>query len=235
MKNILSKYKYILVIIFILILVCIYVFNNYKVDNSNLNEEVEIIDKVEEKINTNYYIDIKGEVNNPGVYEISSDSRLIDVVNIAGGLTDNADISLLNLSKKVVDEMNIKIYSKKEVNDAINEIQREPEVIEIIKEIEKECICPSINNDACINNNKNITETNNEENNNLIEDINDELININTATIDELVKIPGIGESKASSIIKYREKNKFITIEDIKNVSGIGDSTFENIKSYITV
>ena len=61
------------------------------------------------------------------------------------------------------------------------------------------------------------------------------LVNINTATIDELQTIKGVGESKAKSIIEYRKENKFIKIEDIKNVSGIGDSLFEKIKDYITI
>jgi competence protein ComEA len=81
-------------------------------------------------------------------------------------------------------------------------------------------------NDACIK----------EENNTDIK-VEDEkkLINLNNALKEELMNIPGIGESKAKSIIEYRNKNKFITIEDIKNVSGIGDSVFEKIKGYITI
>lgn len=65
---------------------------------------------------------------------------------------------------------------------------------------------------------------------------NSSLVNINTATTKELLSITGIGESKASNVIKYREENgNFSSIEDIKNVSGIGDSLFEKIKKYITV
>lgn len=61
-----------------------------------------------------------------------------------------------------------------------------------------------------------------------------ELININTADSDELNKINGIGKSKAEAIIKYREENGgFKSIEEIKNVSGIGEATFEKIKSSI--
>lgn len=62
------------------------------------------------------------------------------------------------------------------------------------------------------------------------------LININSAPQTELEKLPGIGPTKAAQIITYRETNgNFLTIEDIKKVSGIGDATFENIKNYITV
>ena len=65
---------------------------------------------------------------------------------------------------------------------------------------------------------------------------NSSLVNINTATTKELSSITGIGESKASNIVKYREENgNFSSIEDIKNVSGIGDSLFEKIKKYIKV
>ncbi len=65
--------------------------------------------------------------------------------------------------------------------------------------------------------------------------ITNRLVNINTASIDELLTVSGIGKSKAEAIITYRQKEKFKTIEDIKNVSGIGDALFEQIKSSITV
>lgn len=61
-------------------------------------------------------------------------------------------------------------------------------------------------------------------------------VNINTATSEELEKLPGIGQAMASRIVTYRKENgKFSKIEDIKNVSGIGDAKFNNIKSYIYV
>lgn len=72
----------------------------------------------------------------------------------------------------------------------------------------------------------------------IIEDTktNKNLVNINTATQTELETLTGIGPSTALKIIKYREENgKFKTIEDIKNVSGIGDSKFESIKDEICV
>lgn len=94
------------------------------------------------------------------------------------------------------------------------------EVLEKFRE--ENCVCEKCNitNDACISS----TTTDNQ------------LININTADEKKLQNINGVGEAKAKSIIEYREENGlFTTIEDIKNVPGIGDSLFEKIKAYITV
>lgn len=158
-------------------------------------------------------VDVKGMVVNPGVYEIDKKARVNDAILLAGGLKEGADTSLINLAKVVEDEMTIIVYSNEEVREKYKE--------EVCV-----CDCPLISNDACIentNNTSNNTNTNN-------------LVNINTATYEELLTINGIGSAKAEAIIKYREENgKFNSIEDIKNVSGIGDSLFEKIKAYITV
>lgn len=73
------------------------------------------------------------------------------------------------------------------------------------------------------------------DNNDNSEQNNSKLININTASKEELCKLTGIGENKAKLIIEYREKNKFTKIDDITKVSGIGKKTFEKIKNDITV
>ena len=59
-------------------------------------------------------------------------------------------------------------------------------------------------------------------------------ISINTATKEELLTLPDIGDSKANAIIEYRKKSKFKSIEDIKKVSGIGDKLYDKIKDFIT-
>jgi competence protein ComEA len=201
-----------------------------KIEENNVVENIkkEEIEKVKEEVNAiNCYVDIKGAVFNPNVYECKSDDRIIDIINLAGGLRDDADTSLINLSKKIEDQMTIIIYTKKQVNDA-KERLNQPKVIEIIKEIEKECKCLDDINDGCIN--ENIEETNkNKENNNTSK------VNINTASKEQLMTLPGIGESKANQIINYRNNTPFKNIEDLKNVTGIGDSTFDNLKDYITV
>lgn len=180
---------------------------------------VEKIKKETKKEDTEklYMVDIKGEVISPGIYELPSTSRVIDVINKAGGLTDIADTSVINLSKKIEDEMVIIIYSEYEVNNWLKTKQEEDYLQEKCQNSEDS----KIENDACINDD-------------VIEN-NETIININTATKEELMTLSGIGETKALAIISYREKTPFTSIEDIKNVSGIGDSTYNEIKDHITV
>lgn len=162
-----------------------------------------------------YKVDIKGQVNSPGIYELQKESRIIDVINIAGGLTEDADTSVINLSKKITDEMVIIIYSKEQVLNFSQTKEIEKQVQEKCKNNEEY----TIDNDACIESNKPFTGK----------------VNINTATKEELMSLQGIGESKANDIIKYRESNGiFNSIEEIKKVTGIGDNLFASIKENIT-
>ncbi len=200
-------------------------------------EEKVIIEPIakeitKEEIIENCYVDVKGEVVNPGVYECENNSKVIDIINLAGGLTKNADVSVINLSKTVHNEMLIIIYNKKQIEDAKKRLN-EPTIIEVIKEIEKECICPDVVNEACP-----FTEPIKEEEivkeENVIEDTNTK-VNINTSNKEELMTLPKIGEAKALSIINYRTTKKFEKTEDIMEVSGIGDSIFNDIKDLIEV
>lgn len=206
--------------------------NDKEVANEELIKEEDASESIiieEENEQTKIvYVDIKGAVNNPGVYEIEETKKVIDVVELAGGLTVQADTSLINLAKKVSNEMVIIIYTVDEVKKAI---QENP----IIKIVEKECICPEIKNDACLKEENIIDNINNKEDDNN-KDKEDFIININEATKEELMNLSGIGESKAEAIISYREENgKFKKIEDIKNVPGIGETLYEQIKNSITV
>lgn len=205
-----NKLKIISVVLIILI---IFICSSYK------PKEV----KAEESNKTcAYFVDIKGSVNNPGVYEVDCNKRVIDVINIAGGLTDNADTTILNLSKKVKDEMYIIVYSNDEIKEYKQKLLPSKE---IIKQVEEKIICPDNSNDACEKTNTSSKK----------EEVKvDGKININTATKDELMTLTGIGESKADKIIEYRNSNKFSTIDDIKNISGIGESIFNKIKDNIT-
>ena len=104
----------------------------------------------------------------------------------------------------------------------------------VVKYIEKECSCPDTINDACMKK-ADIAESK-ETKSSKDTASPDNKVSINTASLEELQTIPGIGESKAKAIIEYREKNgNFKDIEEIKNISGIGESTFEKLKEYITI
>lgn len=187
------------------------IFILYKNNSSSKEEIVDIFEepeeiKQEESNSKKVIVDIKGMINNPGVYEVDSNLRVNDVIELAGGLKEGADTSNINLAKLVSDEMTIIIYSTEEV-------------IEKFKQEVCICNCPYIQNDACIN-------SNNDSN----------LININTAGIEELTTLTGIGDVKAEAIIKYRsEVGKFKTKEELLNVEGIGEALFEKIKDNITV
>lgn len=209
------------VIIFILVggLVgfCIYKFrDNFKVKKKDKDIVLEKNITKKKNITTDkYQVDIKGEINYPGIYKVDSDLRVMDVIKLAGNLTENADTSVINLSKKITDEMVIIVYSKEQVADF-------KKTKEIEKQVEEKCIQPtedSIKNDACINCSKVSGK-----------------ININNASLDELKNLTGIGEKKAKDIITYREKNGFFkVIEDIMKVTGIGENNFAQIKESITV
>ena len=163
-----------------------------------------------------YKVDIKGEVNNPGIYTMSSSSRVIDCIEKAGGLTNNANTTVINLSKKISDEMVIIIYSNAEVEKFKETKKQEEQVQDYCRQKDEN----SLKNDACISNDNKSGTT---------------LVSINSGSVEELSKLPGIGEAKAKKIIEYRDQNGlFKTIEDIKNVPGIGENIFAQIKDYIT-
>ena len=195
----------------------------------------------EKKQNDKIKVDVKGAIKNPGVYELENSSNVIDLINLAGGLKKNADTSNLNLSKKLEDQMVIKVFTKNEL-------------LQIAKEnslsSNNECTSDSViitecneNNASIINSNtttsKSLDNSNSSKSNEQVISSNQntsKLISINSATKEELMTLNSIGESKATAIIEYRNTNgPFKTIDEIKNVSGIGDALFEKIKSNITI
>lgn len=247
MISFIKKYKYYLFFVTVILLIIGSVIIRMKLRESNeiLYDEIDLVreeenideekeeDKIVEEVIDKVFVDIKGAVNGPGVYEIENDKRIIDVIKMAGGLRDDADTSLINLAKKIEDSMVVIIYTEEEVKNAKEENK-------IVKIVENTCICPSIENDACLNNDDNIKE--NKDTNNIKEDDSkidsniEDKININTASLLDLETLPGIGTSKAKAIIDYRDTNgSFNSVEDIKNVTGIGESLYEKIKDYITV
>lgn len=220
-----KKYKYLIVsVLGVLILILVLSISNLSKEEVDVVLENEVVEEVEKEeiveIIDKIKIDIKGAVLNPGVYELEQNSRVSDAISISGGLIDTADTSTINLSKLLKDEMVIIIYTK----DEIKEMRKGNTVV---KYIEKECVCPKLENDACIED----KVTNNETKENV-----SGKVSLNNATIDELMTLSGIGESKAKLIIEYREQNGgFKSIDEITNVKGIGQSTYEKIKDNLTL
>ncbi len=133
---------------------------------------------------------ICGAIECPGVYELPSGSRVVEIIDAAGGLRADASANALNQARLLVDGEMIEVLTVSEA--AVRQVALEDEA--------------------------------------------DSRVNINTADADELKTLPGIGDSKAASILSYREEHgAFAAIEDIKNIEGIKDGVFSNIKDLIRV
>ena len=164
-----------------------------EVKGEEVDAATEISEILEESLSEVIMVDIKGAVRVPGVYEMNAKDRVIDVIDRAEGIIDNADSKGVNFAQKVEDQMVIYI----------------PEIGE-----EYESPVQTIESSS-----EGTT-----------------LVNINEADKNRLMTLNGIGASKADSIIRYRDEHGFFkTIDDIKNVSGIGNATFENLKEMITI
>lgn len=220
----LKKYwKYLLTLILVLFLFAIIGYFKEKNDEISTKsiKKLSYVSKKTSNLKT-LFVDVKGAVNAPGVYELEDGKRVIDAINLAGGFSDKADTINVNLSKRLTDEMFIVIYTKQEIYN-----YKKSNETSNINCASFECVCPDVKNDACIEKNLK-AENNKKEANNKV--------SINNATKEDLMSLTGIGESKANAIINYRNENGlFKQIEDIKNVSGIGDSVFEKIKNNITL
>ena len=234
-----NKIIYIFICIIIVILCVIILFFLDKKDASS--EDYNYLEISEESINSNttennntevqnnIYIHIMGEVKNPGVVIAKEGDRIKDIIEKAGGTTEKADLKNINLAYKVEDGQKINIPNIDE-NKNENVLQE--------KDDEKN---KSTTNNTNNKNAKNVNHITKSSGTNVIVDGNNNeskssKVNINTATQTELETLNGIGPSTASKIIKYRnEKGKFKKIEDIKNVSGIGEAKFKKIEADIVV
>ncbi|MFP3919148.1 helix-hairpin-helix domain-containing protein, partial [Lysinibacillus telephonicus] len=164
-------------------------------------EQLNSEDEQQEQLVVNKVIvDVKGAVNFPGVYELTTEERVIDAIKKAGGYTEGAESKLVNHAQRLQDEMVIYIPKK---GEEVGTLEMDPtQVVNM----------PSDNSSSASK------------------------VNINSADETALTTLPGIGPSKAQAIIAYREDvGSFKSIEDLKNVSGIGDKTYDKLKDLIDV
>ena len=142
-------------------------------------------------------VEIKGQVMKPDVYTLDENAIINDLINLAGGVTENADLSSINRAKKLQNHEMIYIADKNQSNNSQESVKSSGEASSSVSQ---------------------------------------SLVDINTATVEQLKTLNGIGDSKAESIIEYREQNGgFKSVEEIKNVTGIGEKMFEKIKDKITI
>lgn len=182
----------------VLILVILALALGIRMKNLNSDDsQVEVSEATDTEVTTaEMYVDISGEVEDPGVYIVEDGTRLYEVIEKAGGLTEDANTDAINQAGYVEDGEKIVIPSEDGGN--------------------------AISTDVASTSSGTTGSQNG-------------LININTASKDQLMEITGIGEVTADKIIEYRKNNRFKSIEDIMNVSGIGNAKFESMKSEITV
>jgi competence protein ComEA len=153
---------------------------------------------IEEKVSI--YAHVCGAVVNPGVYEAEQGARVVDFIQLAGGLTKEAAADYINQAKSVEDGQRIYVMKESELENLTLEQRIEGEEV---------------------------TRNNTKETSSV-------LININTASLEELMSLSGIGQAKANSIVAYREKNgKFQTIENLMDIPGIKEGLFQQISHMI--
>lgn len=193
------------IVILITLLVGIYLMVNKEAqvdttmwEETSLTTTAEVAtDATKERAETMIYVDIKGAVKVPGIYQLKNQQRIWDALALAGGVSEEADTTQVNYAQKVKDQMIIYVPKKGEPV---------PQSLETLQES-----APAQQNQ-------------------------EEKINLNTATEAELQTISGIGAKKAQEIIHFRdEQGPFKTVEELKNVPGIGEKTVERLKDMLTV
>lgn len=171
--------------------------NSKKKDNNKINNK-EVTASTHDKT---IVVEIKGEVKKPDVYTLNENAIVKELIEAAGGLTENAELSNINRAKKLQNHELVYIANR---NDISKEVK-------------------NINSETSISQKQG-------------KGVIDKKVNINSAALEELKTLNGIGDSKAKSIIEYREQiGGFKSIEDIKNVTGIGEKMYEKIKEQIEI
>ena len=174
--------------------------------NEEVNEESET--NANSAPNETWYVDIKGAIKVPQIVPVTPGMRVHDVVEMAGGVTGEADQSQVNLAQLVTDQMVIYVPKVGE------EVSPSTEALVVNSKVTESAVSESSGDGTS----------------------DGDLVNINTADTTMLQTLSGIGEKRAADIINYRETNGlFETVDDLDQVSGIGEKTMEKLRPLITV
>lgn len=221
----------------ILVTILSYIIITGKADKKDVQEEQKQAEiKEEEKqeeTKQKIYVHIDGMVKKPGLIELKEDARLNDAIEKAEGLTDKADTELINLAMQLEDGTKIYIPSiddrkRNEENKQVEEEQNNENKLNDDNGIIK------IGKEELDNNTKtNVSKVSTKKSNSHAKNGNGK-VNINRASKDQLMTLKGVGNSTAEKIIEYRNKEGgFKKIEQLLEVSGIGESKFNKIKGNI--
>ena len=228
MKKLNLKQKKIIAIILIILVIIAYYYLYLKNSTEEISNQDLEVNNTQESNQTNeteketeeiIVVHISGAVNIEGIVELEAGSRIANAIEKAGGVKENADMTDINLAYPLEDGMKIHIPTKEETEANKNN-----------ENMIDESYVTSSSGGVSSKEDTNSTQGSSKST------TSNEKVNINTATQEELDTLPGIGPSIASKIIDYREQNgKFNSIEEIKEVSGIGDAKYEKIKDSITI
>ena len=134
------------------------------------------------------HVHVVGAVAKPGVYELETSARVIDAIEAAGGVNDDADLQQLNMARLLIDDEQIRVLTAQEA---------------------------TLTSQSATGNS---------------------LLNLNSATVDQLEELPGVGPALAARIIDWREANgSFKNVDDLSSVSGIGDKLLANVRELVTL
>ncbi len=232
-KNLSKKQLAIAVVtsIVVIVLLVLYLFKSPEKEQTNewtstaQTAQTNSAKEKESETNKEYFADVKGEVHNPGVYPFEEGDRVGKLIESAGGLTENADANQVNLAALAEDAMVIYVPAKGVVESG-GDTAASPAGGAV---------------------DPNSTDSGNAAVNGATQDHNGSVatggsapdeskVNLNTATKEELEAVNGIGPSLAGAILQYRSDNgRFNQMEDLKEVPGIGDKTYEKLKDFFYV
>lgn len=191
--------------------------SDVKVETTTISNEKQVTESVDvtssetKEISKKIYVDVKGAVHHPGMYAMESNDRLYDCIQKAGGLKKEADDKRIDYAQKVSDQMTIYVPTHQEKKISVTRMPKTLDDRRNATPHSMESYTPPEG-----------------------KGVDGHKINLNQADISQLQTISGIGEKRAQDIIEYRhQKGGFKSIDELKEISGIGDKTFEKLKDAV--
>ena len=213
--------------------------NSYKkeeliIQRTNSENSEQAAGKTTKQTEDKMLIHVIGSVNKPGVVEIPKESRMADAIDMAGGFAKNADIEAVNLAYKLEDGQQLYIPEKDTGNKTTKKKTVQNKSNKTLPGVQS--IAVKGQNGGISNSDKGVKTEALVGNGQQINSAGEIVVNLNTASQEQLDSLPGVGPATAKKIIEYRNKNgRFKAPEDIKKIGGIGKAKYEKIKERITI